>query len=358
MNKKKENTGNSLKSRLIRCAFFSYVLLTKMLFLPSSWFSPRVQQVKNNWTKGMLWTFISSLGTKAYMDQPCRYKKVTNQPKAQVDERYRLSPEQIESFHKNGFLGPLTAVSEAEMAIFQNRLESELEMESKAFGIKTVRDRHLDAPFIFDLFSQPAITEVLAQLLGPDLLMWRSQVFNQLPGAPPITWHQASTYMLEDYKRPILNPDDRNDLFQLTVWIAVDDANLGNGCMQFIPGTHDKIRKVKLRTDNQFYRAKFEMDEKINPDDAVAMPLRPGQFVVFSERCIHGNPGNRSANRRMGINFRAITTSTSVYAGQEKHYATHLDTSWDLKNWGVVSLRGEDKYRLSKHKDLSNMETA
>lgn len=306
----------------------------------------------------MLWTFISSLGTKAYMDQPCSYKQVTDQPKAQVDEAYKLTPEQIESFHKNGFLGPLTAVSEAEMAIFQNRLESELEMESKAFGMKTVRDRHLDAPFIFDLFSQPAITEVLAQLLGPDLLMWRSQVFNQMPGAPPITWHQASTYMLEDYKQPILNPKNRNDLFQLTVWIAVDDANMGNGCMQFIPGTHDEICKVRLQTDNQFYKAKFEMDREINPDDAVAMPLKPGQFVVFSERCIHGNPGNRSENRRMGINFRAITTSTSVYSGQDKHYATHLDTSWDLKNWGVVTLRGEDKHQLSKRIDLEKLETA
>lgn len=349
----KKDKQPTRKERIIRSLFLGHIMMLKIIRFPSKWCSSYTARIMDNWTIPMLWTYASTLGKKAYMDQPCTYNIVTDKPKAEVDEKYRLTPEQIESFHKNGFLGPLTAISESEMAIFRSKLEEELELDSKAFGVKTVRDRHLDAPFITDLFFTPTITEVVAQLLGPDLLIWRSQVFNQLPGAPPIAWHQASTYMLEDYKRPILRPLDKSDLFQLTIWIAVDDANIENGCVQFLPGTHNKIRKIKLGSSKKFYNAHFDMEVNPAPSEIVSMPCRPGQFVIFSERCIHGNNGNRSEDRRMGINFRAITPTTTVYENQTKHYATHIQETWDLKNWGVMTLRGEDTHNLNKRVELN-----
>ena len=92
-----------------------------------------------------------------------------------------------------------------------------------------------------------------------------------------------------------------------------------------------KIRKIKLGTGASFYNASFELDMEIDPEKIVSMELRPGQFVILSERCVHGSPGNQSDKRRMGINFRAILPSTSVYEGQEKHSAFHLGKTWDLK---------------------------
>ena len=273
MNKKKEDDPHSFKTRLLRSIFLGFIMILKILRLPSSWFSPKTRKIKDNWTLSMLWAFVSSLGKKAFMDQPCTYKVATDESKALVEPQYQLSPEQIIEFHEKGFLGPLDAIPESEMAIFRQQIEKELELESKAFGIKSVRDRHIDAPFIQDLFSHKNITEVLAQLLGPDILLWRSQVFNQMPGAPPIVWHQSSTYMHEDYKQPILKPQNINELFQLTVWVAVDNATEENGCLQFIPGSHDKIRKVKMNGKNSFYKARFDMDMDVQPSDIVSMPL-------------------------------------------------------------------------------------
>ena len=43
----------------------------------------------------------------------------------------------------------------------------------------------------------PAITERLAQILGPDLNVWRTQMFHKPPKAPAIQFHQASTFMVE-----------------------------------------------------------------------------------------------------------------------------------------------------------------
>lgn len=347
MAKKKES---SFIEKLVTALFMSYVLFLKVLHLPSKWFSNRVRRIMDNWTYKMLWTYISSFGTRAYLDQPCEYKVKTDKPKTIVDDQYKLSPERIEEFHKNGFLGPFTVLSEEEMAVFRSKLEKELDIDSKAFGFKTVRDRHLDAPFIMEMFKKPEITEVLAQLLGPDILMWRSHVFNKPPGGASIPWHQASTYMLEDYKQPILKTPNKNVLFQLTVWIAVDEATLENGCMEFISGSHSKMRKISIGKGDKFYSSQFQMDVDLEKSKVVPMPLKPGQFVVFSERCVHGSKGNTTNTRRMGINFRAVTPDTSAYVNQDKHYAAHHQLTWDLKNWKMVTLRGVDRLKLSKTK--------
>lgn len=347
MGKKKEP---SFIERLVTALFMSYVLLLKILHLPSKWFSSRIKQIMDNWTYKMLWTYISSFGTRAYLDQPCEYKVITDQPKTIVKNEFKLPPEKIKEFHTNGFLGPFTVLSEEEMSVFRTELEQELDIDSKAFGFKTVRDRHLDAPFIMKMFKKPEITEILAQLLGPDILLWRSHVFNKPPGGASIPWHQASTYMLEDYKQPILHTPNKNNLFQLTVWIAVDDVTLENGCMEFIPGSHSKMRKVSIGKGDKFYSSQFEMDVDLENSKVVQMPLKPGQFVVFSERCVHGSKGNSTNSRRMGINFRAVTPETSAYTNQDKHFAAHHQLTWNLKNWKMITLRGEDRLKLSKTK--------
>jgi non-heme Fe2+,alpha-ketoglutarate-dependent halogenase len=341
--------STSRRKKVLTILFFSLALIAKVFRLPPSLFPRKVQKLMQGWTTPMLWLYVKSLGTRVYIDQPCTFQAKSYEPKCEVEEPYRLTPEQIRSFYDDGFIGPLTAISEGEMEDLAGELMAELSRESKAFGIETVRDRHLDSPAIIKLFSNPAITESLAQLLGPDILIWRSQFFNKEPGAPPIAWHQASTYMLEDYKRPVLEPRDTSELFQLTVWIAVDEATVENGCMQFVKGTHDRIRTIGVGGKDSFYKLSYEMDFVPDPKDIVPMELRPGQFVIFSERCMHGSPGNQSKDkRRCGLNFRAITPTTQVYKDRTSYSAMTLQQKWDLTNWGVYVLRGEDRVGLNK----------
>ncbi len=297
----------------------------------------------------MMKLYVKSLGTRVYMDQPHDLVPPSSfQPKVSLSNEFKLSEEQIKLFYENGFLGPFTAITEEEMSEFRQKLDEERQNPSKAFGFKTVRDRHLDMPELLELFKCCAIVERLAQLMGPDLLIWRSQIFNQEPGAPPIAWHQATTYMLEDYQRPLLEPTDPNALFQLTTWIAVDEATVENGCLQFISGTHNQTRTVRVGGDSGFYSAKFQLEFEPDPSQIVPMELKPGQFVIFTERVIHGSFGNNSKRRRLGVNFRTVLPSTRVYPDKTHHYAMHLKETYDLANWGVVLLRGEDHYKLNR----------
>lgn len=333
-----------------RVLVLAALLPYKVLRLPPSLLPKGLRNFVQFWSVRMMWVYVSSFGRRAYIDQPCVLKDPpTFQPRAEpIDEANRMSEEEIRRFYERGVGGPYRAISEAEMREFSRMLDEELERESKAFGRKTVRDRHLDMPELFELFSRPAIVDRLAQLLGPDLILWRSQVFNQMPGAPPITWHQATTYMLEDYQRPVLEPEDIDHLFQLTVWIAVDEATIENGCMQFLPGTHrGRTRTLTLDGKDGFYAAHFELD-RFTDAEVLPMELKPGEFIIFSERTIHGSPGNRSNRRRLGVNFRTVLPSTRIYRDQSQHYAMHLQETWELDRWGVLVLRGQDRYGYNK----------
>jgi non-heme Fe2+,alpha-ketoglutarate-dependent halogenase len=180
----------------------------------------------------MMSLYVRSLGKRAYIDQPCRLSLEPRPAMADVQSS-AMSEEELAAFYADGFIGPFRAMSEGDALELGAHITPLIASVSDALGIQTARDRHLDSDRLIDVLRIPAITDRLAQLLGPDLQVWRTQVFDKQPGAGPIAWHQASTYMVDDYRRPLLRPPDRDQLFQLTVWLAIDPATTDNGCIRF-----------------------------------------------------------------------------------------------------------------------------
>ena len=70
------------------------------------------------------------------------------------------------------------------MADFRKEMLAMENENSKTYGFATPRDRHLENPRLWEYMNHPAIVERAAQLLGPDLLCWRTQLFYKGPGSP------------------------------------------------------------------------------------------------------------------------------------------------------------------------------
>ncbi|MBX5494705.1 MAG: phytanoyl-CoA dioxygenase family protein [Bryobacteraceae bacterium] len=316
----------------------------------------------------MIWVFVLSGGKRVFMDQNCTMKLPKSyKPLIQTRPEWQFSEEEIKSFYENGFIGPITLWTPEEMEEIREKVTRVLDRPSKVYpnAENQLRDRYIDCPEFWEVISAPQLKERLAQLLGPDLLVWRSQIFNKMPGGPEITWHQASTYMAEQKIKATLEPRHRNELFQLTTWIAIDDAFFENGCMHFLKGTHRKmwtmvkggngyignppeVAKI-IGGYGRFAKSSgLTLEVPITEDMIVPMPLKSGQCVIFTERCIHGSPPNVSDKRRFGFVFRTIRTDVKVYRDETKHDVTYLNESFDLQNWGCALLRGEDEYRLNK----------
>jgi ectoine hydroxylase-related dioxygenase (phytanoyl-CoA dioxygenase family) len=113
-------------------------------------------------------------------------------------------------------------------------------------------------------------------------------------------WHQDMAYWPE-------TPDTRT----ATVWLAIDDSTIENGCMRFVPATaHEEV----LRPHAPMFGdrgASHALGTDLRDDDVVTpMPIRKGDCTVHNERVMHGSGGNFTGGHRRAyiLAFRSEDT--------------------------------------------------
>lgn len=282
-----------------------------------------------------------------------------------------------DSFWEDGFAGPFPLdTTPAEIRELAQRMASIADdrAHSSLYGRHSQRDWHLLDPDVERLLTQPAIAWSVAPILGDDLLMWRSKIFHKAPGANAIGWHQEwGSFDGEEIGNsvPALEPAaPEKGIWDLTVWIALDDVTEENGPLQFAPGTHTRRlpwERVPM-TESAFYEEPFRglaKDEIIRrteasellldietsdwlvgrdvradsrdslvayletrfrelrakytefePSSVATMTMPAGHFVIFSERTMHGSPANLSDRTRTAVNCRITKADTLVYPGR------------------------------------------
>ena len=149
----------------------------------------------------------------------------------------------------------------------------------------------------------PAILDMVAQIIGPDIALWNSSFFAKPANdgrEPP--WHQDGEYWPI---RPIAT---------CTVWMAIDDASTENGCLRFIPGSHaEKRLRSHNSNDDPAYTLNQELAaEEYDEADAVDLELKAGQVSLHDIFLVHGSKANTSPISRRGMTLRYKPT-TSVY---------------------------------------------
>lgn len=215
----------------------------------------------------------------------------------------QLSREEIDQFHERGFLGPYAVCTPNEMAVIRQYIEKNVLTTDGPNRAAREHSRHLDCRVIYDLCSAPAITNRIAHLLGPDIVLWSSNFWIKNPGGKEIPWHQDINYWPLD---PPLN---------ISAWIAIDGVTVENSCVRVIPGSHKKMIPHVSAGEGKWF------DEAADPafveeSRAVDMQLSPGEFFIFSERLLHQSNVNHSNRRRMGLSVRMTVPFVKVYHDQ------------------------------------------
>ena len=145
----------------------------KALRLPKQLLPRGIRSIATHWDYSMFWVVIKSGALRAYIDQPCEFKMPSSfEPKVLVQPEFQLRKDQIRQFCEDGFLGPFDAFSREEMADFRQDLLRIEQTTSQTYGFVTPRDRHFEMPRLWNYLKSPAITERIAQLLGPDFEIW------------------------------------------------------------------------------------------------------------------------------------------------------------------------------------------
>lgn len=145
-----------------------------------------------------------------------------------VENPQTLTREQIAAFNRDGFLKGIRIFDEDEIAAhrryFDDLLARVIAEGGDSYSISTA---HLKYPEVYDLLTHPRIIAVAKDLLGENVIGWGSHYFCKMPrDGKRVSWHQDASYWPLTPSKTVI------------VWLAIDDADVENACMRFIPGSH------------------------------------------------------------------------------------------------------------------------
>jgi chlorinating enzyme len=218
-----------------------------------------------------------------------------------------LTAAQVEQYHRNGILFPVSVLSPGETVRFRAAFE---EVAARLGGrpvAQALGHTHAYFRWAYDLATHPRILDAVEDVLGPDLLVWTVSIFPKYPRDPGyISWHQDGTYWGLDSPRV------------MTAWVALTDSTLDNGCMRVMPGSHRRPilpHRDTYAADNRLSRGQ-EIEVEVDEQDAVDVVLRAGEMSLHHVNIIHGSDPNPSDGSRIGFAPRFTTPETRQIDGE------------------------------------------
>jgi hypothetical protein len=235
-------------------------------------------------------------------------------------DRYVVSEAERAHFHARGYVHLRGLLTEHEVAeldpVYDRFLRREIEVPGRDYCdmagdygrhpddfsiVNVMLPRRYYPQWQGNVFERRA-SSVATQLCGPGMVLDYDQLLAKRPRRDDavFAWHQDMAYWPT-------TPDTRT----ATLWLALDDSTLENGCMRFVPAT---LTEPELRPHVPLYGDRGTSHalgtELRATDEVVAVPIRRGDVTVHNERVMHGSGGNSTDGHRRAyvLAFRAEDT--------------------------------------------------
>lgn len=204
-----------------------------------------------------------------------------------------LSLDSRQDYLRDGIIFPLRVLDPEEAGRFRRGCD-ELEglLGGKPRTIE-VRQMHLHFRWAYELATHPRILDHVADLLGPDLLIWATELFAKWPSDAnvSIAWHRDFPYMRFDCRKT------------LTAWIALSPSTPANGGMRAVPRSRDPEHDLLAKP-------------VVDQSQAIDVVLAPGEMSVHDAEVLHGSGPNHSSEKRVGFAIRYITPEARPLHGR------------------------------------------
>jgi ectoine hydroxylase-related dioxygenase (phytanoyl-CoA dioxygenase family) len=144
-------------------------------------------------------------------------------------------------------------------------------------------------PGFHDLLWNPAFLVPASQLLRGGVRFWHDQLFSKpARHGGVVAWHQDYSYWTRT--KPMTH---------LTCWIALDDATRDNGCLHYVPRSHewDLLPKPALAGDMDAIQSVLS-DEQKKLFRPVAIELKKGMATFHHPLMLHGSFENTTDGPR------------------------------------------------------------
>ncbi len=231
----------------------------------------------------------------------------------------RWSDDEVDRYRRDGFLASSDVLTAAEVrqsleGIADLTLDprgADLQLETGAaerLGSASA-DERMDAirrlkgfvgedRRLLDIARSARLLTLVRQLAGvDDLVLYQDMALLKPPGGGrEKPWHQDNAFFALEPGTPIVG-----------VWIALDEATAGNGCMHVRPGSHlDGPRLHFRRRDWQLCDSDVLADRDDEAVTDLVVPLPPGGALFFDGLIHHGTPANRTGTRRRALQLHYV----------------------------------------------------
>lgn len=259
-----------------------------------------------------------------------------------------LSDEQLSSYEENGFLAIERLLDESDLRPLEDEYDRLLDRQARRlysrgeipsafagapFGDRFARvhehdpelHRHFNislplvngevdperyhahtGPAVFGFLRNRKILDAVESIIGPEI---SSSPVQQMRMKPPVkglaasnavhsnigmtTWHQDIVAILPE----------ADETQQLTVWVAVTEATVENGCLLSVPGSH-RLGPAIHCSNGELASEPHVPAALMEGRTVVPLPVKRGGVVLFHKMNLHRSLPNRSNRLRWSVDLR------------------------------------------------------
>lgn len=247
-----------------------------------------------------------------------------------LEPTHRLTVEQIEFYHAHGYVSVDAVMPEGEIPVIReiyDRLFDPARSNASA-GLQDLGGSgSTTAPAVLPQLLQPAkfapelmdtqlvcnLKEIMQQLLGPNTPMVGDHAINKPPhNAAATPWHQDEAYW-----------DPAKSYSSLSVWVPLQPAATQNGCMHFIPDSHQLEIVPHRPIDDDPRKLGLEIEPNtVDLSSVVACELPAGGATIHSGRTLHYTPPNNSDDFRRAYIVMGSAAETTLEQPREFPWQT------------------------------------
>ena len=244
-----------------------------------------------------------------------------------------LSPNDWQNFQQTGYLHLGQVLSQAELAALQQRINdimlgtapldydrmlmqldsttgkiSDTGPQTKGhkgatLNYRKIQDLEYD-PLFLATMQKPLFQDICAQAYGPQtaIACFRAMFMNKPAGkGTPLAWHQDRWTDL-----------DRDPL--ITIWIALDPATIANGCVQVLPGSHQRLINPD---DASGFLTPVHTAAALADAEPLFLELQAGEAVLLHNWLLHASEVNKTDIPRRAFSICYMDAATQSKRGEQ-----------------------------------------
>ncbi|MBO9155002.1 phytanoyl-CoA dioxygenase family protein [Chitinophaga sp. GCM10012297] len=219
-------------------------------------------------------------------------------------ENFQLNANQIGEYHQNGYVIVRNFLREAEVKKLQDIAFADGLMRRHAFDLNDQTGKKTKLTLWYSpgndayglLTKSKRMVQSAAALMDGDSAVchFHSKLMQKEPRVGGAwEWHQDYGYW---YKNEFLFPDQMT-----SIMIAITDANIENGCLQVIKGSHKMGRIEHGFAGEQVGASGHYVELALKTMELLYVELKAGDCLIFHPNLLHRSEANLSENPRWSL---------------------------------------------------------